>query len=594
MVQETRREISVKTNLWWLSVPAILALAAVLFFARLAERPFWGPESRWAEVAREMRISGNYFWPTINGRVHFGKPLLSYWLIAGAASVLGGLNEVAARLPSAACALLGVALMILLARRLYGYRTGVLAGIILATSYSYAFYARLAAADMATVTGVLAALTLYFYQKDKNGWWALALWMIMAFTSLTKGLVGFVLPLLVIGVYSLLGEGLQSFGNGVLHGTMEQRRVWLFSRCRWLFNLKTAVAAAIGLALYVSPFAISAILMDSKLGLSKVWSENVVQYFAPFDNLGPVYLYSYAIFELMAPWCAFLPAALMQIHCKSRDRRDRFSLAYFWATFFLFTFPGARRDYYLLPILPAASMMIARLLTSPSAELDRRARALMNLGFIALAVVALSSGPLALIPVSMRPGVLRQLPVVPDRETFGLIWVVMVASIVYAVKPLEPKKIAVSVSVIAYLVLFYVHLVALPAVKPLSGEKAFAQTVREKLGGDLSQLVSYKLSDPALWFYLGTRGPITVYEEENDLLRQIQQNPNLWVISREREFANLRLASSVITHKQEFYWDQPTHWQEKYVLFRPGDTGSSAATASVGELAKSSSQPMHH
>src|SRR5262245_11269258 len=161
MVQETRREISVKINLWWLSVPAILALAAVLFFPRLAERPFWGPESRWAEAAREMRISGNYFWPTINGRIHFGKPLLSYWLIAGTANVIGELNEVAARLPSAACALLGVALMILLARQLYGYRTAVLAGIILATRYRYAFYGRLAAAHLSTFISRIATVTRF-------------------------------------------------------------------------------------------------------------------------------------------------------------------------------------------------------------------------------------------------------------------------------------------------------------------------------------------------------------------------------------------------------------------------------------------------
>lgn len=338
MVQETRREILVKANLWRLSVLAILSLAAVLFFSRLAERPFWGPESRWAEVAREMRISGNYFWPTINGKVHFGKPLLSYWLIAAAADLSGELNEVAARLPSAGFALLGVALVVLLARRLYGYRTAVLAGIILTTSYSYVFFARLAAADMATVTGVLAALTLFVYQKDKDsGWWVFGLWTIMALTSLTKGLVGFVLPLLVIGIYSLLGEGLRTFSDGLLHGAIKQRCAWVFSRCRWLFNLKTGAAAAIGLSLYALPFAVSAALMHSELGLAKVWSENVVQFFASFDNLGPIYLYGYAIFTLMAPWSALLPAALLQIHCKSRERQDRFSLVYFWATFFLFT-----------------------------------------------------------------------------------------------------------------------------------------------------------------------------------------------------------------------------------------------------------------
>jgi 4-amino-4-deoxy-L-arabinose transferase-like glycosyltransferase len=61
---------------------AVLLLAATLFLLRLGDRSFWGSESRWGEITREMRLTGNYFWPTINGEVYYDKPLLSYWLIA--------------------------------------------------------------------------------------------------------------------------------------------------------------------------------------------------------------------------------------------------------------------------------------------------------------------------------------------------------------------------------------------------------------------------------------------------------------------------------------------------------------------------------
>jgi len=104
--------------------------------------------------------------------------------------------------------LFGVALLIVLTRQLYGGRTAVIAGLILATSYSYVFWSRAASADMETVTGVLAALTLYFRNRERpNGWWIVGLWLAMALTSLTKGLQGFALPLLIIGVYSLLSDG---------------------------------------------------------------------------------------------------------------------------------------------------------------------------------------------------------------------------------------------------------------------------------------------------------------------------------------------------------------------------------------------------
>src|SRR5690349_19644715 len=63
---------------------SVLALAAVMFFARLGARALWSSEFRWAEIAREMLLSSRYFWPTINGHVYYDKPLGSYWLVIAA------------------------------------------------------------------------------------------------------------------------------------------------------------------------------------------------------------------------------------------------------------------------------------------------------------------------------------------------------------------------------------------------------------------------------------------------------------------------------------------------------------------------------
>ena len=62
----------------------------------------------------------------------------------------------------------------------------------------------------------MAAVTLYFSNRERpNGWWIVGLWLIMAATSLTKGLQGFALPLLIIGVYSLLADGWRNFGEKI-------------------------------------------------------------------------------------------------------------------------------------------------------------------------------------------------------------------------------------------------------------------------------------------------------------------------------------------------------------------------------------------
>ena len=87
----------------------VLVLAAILFFARLGARALWSSEFRWAEIAREMIVTHNYFWPTINGHVYYDKPLGSYWLVIFSTPFTGGLNEAATRLPCAIAGLLAVA-----------------------------------------------------------------------------------------------------------------------------------------------------------------------------------------------------------------------------------------------------------------------------------------------------------------------------------------------------------------------------------------------------------------------------------------------------------------------------------------------------
>ena len=90
---------------------AVLAGAAVLFLVQLGSRGVVSEEMRWGEVAREMRASGDYFHPTINGRTYYDKPLGSYWLIVAASYLTGGVNETAARLPAAVAGWVGVLLV---------------------------------------------------------------------------------------------------------------------------------------------------------------------------------------------------------------------------------------------------------------------------------------------------------------------------------------------------------------------------------------------------------------------------------------------------------------------------------------------------
>src|SRR5205814_7181588 len=107
-----------------------------------------------------------------------------------------------------------------------------------------------------------------------------------------------------------------------------------------------------------------------------VFRENLRRFIDPVNHRGPVYLYAVLIFELLAPWCVLLPAALWQAHA-GRDRARHFALVMFWSILVFFTLSASRRSYYLLPILPAAALLLAPLLLDTPALLARPTRGLL-------------------------------------------------------------------------------------------------------------------------------------------------------------------------------------------------------------------------
>ena len=567
---------------WRAAATAVLTLAAVMFFARLGARALWSSEFRWAEIAREMHLTGRYFWPTINGRVYYDKPLGSYWLVMAATWLTGGLDETSARLPCAIAGVLGVWLVMLVGRRLYGDRVALLAGLILATSFSFVFFSRHASADVETVTGELAAFALFLRnERRQNGWWVVGLWLVMAATSLTKGLLGYVLPLMVLAVYSCLADGWAELGRRLSRGPVSLRIGWLIERNRWLFNWKSLVAIPLGAAVYYVPFAISAARTGSEKGLEMVYRENVVRFFHPFDHRGPIYLYCYVIFALMMPWSAFLPAALAEAHRKpdagpqgdadreaAASRGHRFALVYFWATFIFFTLSGSRRSYYLLPILPAAALLVARTLATPTAALSLLARRMLSIGYAVIAI-AVAGGAIVMLPPGwIMSGAMATLPPAPDRALYAICWAISLFAVIYTLKKFDTRRVAFSTAAIGTLLMVYLFIFAMPAADRWRGEKKFAEDIRRQMGPATTGVVLYKTVGPL--YYLDLPQPLPSYDDAGKLRHDALDNKLHWVIVRRRDRSDLLNqlggASKEVASEQVFPFEARQHVLNKEVL----------------------------
>lgn len=549
---------------------ATLLLAAILFFARLGSRALWSSEFRWAEIAREMILTHNYFWPTINGKLYYDKPLGSYWLVVASTWLTGAINETAARIPCAAAGLIAAALLIVLARRLYDYRTGVIAAFILTTSYSFVFFSRTASADVETITGELAALLLFLRNEENPaGWWVAPLWIVMAVTSLMKGLLGFVLPIVVIGSYSCLAEGWPELGRRLLNGPVAARARWLIERNRWFFNWRTPIAIAIAGAIYYLPFAISQARTGSDHGIYMVYRENVERYFEPFDHRGPIYLYTYVIFALMAPWSAFIPAALAETHHRrhagvGNARADRFALVFFWATFVFYTLSGSRRSYYILPILPAAAIMIARMFAAPIERIAPLARRLMIAGFAVIAIAVVASSVAFLPPHLVLPRPYSALPPTPAIGAFAICWIASVAAVIYGLRGLSSRRIALASAIVAYLFMFYFFIFAMPAADTWRGEKPFGEQVARIIDGSADRLVFYKTVGPV--FYMRSPKPVPEYNTPRALDQAVNQGGVEWIIVRRRDMDRVNIPTKVVAGEAVYPWNPKNHQLNTMVL----------------------------
>src|SRR5262245_60162409 len=95
----------------YIIIAGLAVICYVFFFHSLGSIGLIGPdEPRYAAIAREMLMTGDYVTPKLYGTPWFEKPVLMYWLAAIGFKILG-VSEAGARFPSACGATLCVFLL---------------------------------------------------------------------------------------------------------------------------------------------------------------------------------------------------------------------------------------------------------------------------------------------------------------------------------------------------------------------------------------------------------------------------------------------------------------------------------------------------
>jgi 4-amino-4-deoxy-L-arabinose transferase-like glycosyltransferase len=326
---------------------ALVVLGGALFLWRLGSHDLLPPdEPRFALVAREMAASGDYSVLSLNHRLYTDKPPLFLWAINGFAVLLGGVNEWAARLPSALGGLAALLLILRLGTRLYDARTGLIAALVFATSAQIFTRARWASIDMTLNLFVLAAILLLWRGLSRPrtaGRCNRLAWVLMGLATLAKGPVGVILPILA-----------------VLPAAMVERD-WRGARRLFLPS-----GVFLYLAVTMAWFGRFAHRLGAGFALQVLMHQNVERYVHAWNAQHPVWFYLWRFPVGFFPWILFLPWGIAQAFApEERERRREavFLLTWMAAILLFFSLASGKRGVYIIPIYPAAALVVGRLLS---------------------------------------------------------------------------------------------------------------------------------------------------------------------------------------------------------------------------------------
>jgi 4-amino-4-deoxy-L-arabinose transferase-like glycosyltransferase len=365
-------------------------VAALLFLPLIGERTlFISDEARYALLARNMVEHGHWLVPHIGDEVHMEKPPGYAWAIALIAWLRGGrITELASVLPAALSGIGAVAMTVALGGRLFGGAAGIVAGLVLATSFGFFIHARMALADM-TVTFCVAGGLWAFWRADaeprRAGWFMALFYGFLALGLSAKGPFA-LMPLLIVTVF-LLGDG-----------------GW-----RRLTALRPVTGATV-LGAIISPWAVAFALHRQSYVRDVVVGDFGV-HFGIWDGLHEILFPLGPLGLEFLPWVVLVPAAIAGGGGRAADDalRRRFRFLVGWASTYivLVTLSSHKRDRYLLAVYPALALMIGWLIAHWHASRHRRgARASLLL----CAATVIASALALFVPVPVQDEFALYLP----------------------------------------------------------------------------------------------------------------------------------------------------------------------------------------
>ena len=330
----------------------------IITFIMIVAMSFYGiptlfspDEGRYAEIAREIVVNRQYIVPYLDGVIYFEKPPLMYWIFALSLKIFG-MNEWAVRLPNPFLSLIGIWLVYISCIIVYKSRSiARWSAIISGTSLLYLGTARYLNLDAGvnffiTVTMLCFWISRQYKKKLSNNLWLLNSFIFAGLAVMSKGLIGIIFPMIIIGVWSIITCQRKILGDIRLY-------------------LGLCIVAIISV-----PWIISVNNKHPGFWYYYLIIQQILRYLTDEQSrqMSTTIYFSIIIIGFF-PWCGFLPQGIKRVitrrcnNCKN-SINDWFLLTWGGSIILFFGFSHSMLIGYLMPIIIPFSILIVRYIDS--------------------------------------------------------------------------------------------------------------------------------------------------------------------------------------------------------------------------------------
>jgi 4-amino-4-deoxy-L-arabinose transferase-like glycosyltransferase len=510
---------------WCFDLLVLSVFIVLLFGLFLGSRPLSTPdEARYSEIPREMLVSHDFVTPHLNGVKYFEKPPLVYWIQAASIKLFNPslgkavstsnvprLNEWVVRVPNALMALLGCLFLYTSARLLFDRQTGLLSAVILATSFLYFTLARMVTLDMSLsvlLSGSLLAflVAVNFPPGSIRRYLCYVAYIFSALAVLTKGLVGIVFPMMIVGAWILLTQQWRLLKQIYLPSGI---LLFLLIVLPWHVLVQQR-----------NPEFLQFYFIDQQF---LRYSTLIAQRYQPSWFFIPIF------FAGFLPWVAFLFQAIKASFPRTRQQmREKsnqvFLLLWISIIFVFFSLSHSKLIPYILPLFPAVALLTGHYLATQG---DRSG---VKWGTILLPIIWLILGGLGVLWLLVDPSADLPKPGIPFLVVGYSIFLLgsLLTAFYYR---LHRGKTAFICLTLASSISFIIFAVGIPRVDTRS-IKPLVQALKPLLRPH-DKIVSYDNYYQDLPFYLNQR--VMTVNVAGELSFGMQhQNTSAWMLSTTR------------------------------------------------------------